>query len=301
MAAILVYDSKSMESDRKDGKTLVWGRNHRGQLGIGTWDNQSVPVEVDRIHQENIRLVQIKWGSSFTFGITKNKKLYFSGKRKFWGKPNETININEMKQFEGIKEDIQSISVWDEKILARTKKGTMYNWGDYLDEDGKSKLSDNKILPMKFDKLDTLMKKVITGTYHSWAISFDDKLYTWGDFSLLGKKTLLDNEIFSKSRDLQENLNNLPMLDSSLDSVFKENSEHLLTIKQSKKIAKRQNTFNFDDEPDSNESLEDEEEESKDGNLRDSYDSDKHSKQKGMIKRDVIDAKTNAKKQKKHK
>ena len=94
MAAIIAYDSGN---EKKDGKTLVWGRNHRGQLGIGTWDNQSIPVEVDRIHQENIRLVRITCGSSFTLGITKNKKLYFSGKRKFWGKPNETLNINEMK------------------------------------------------------------------------------------------------------------------------------------------------------------------------------------------------------------
>ena len=201
-------------------------------------------------------------------------------------------------KFEGIKEDIQSISACDEKILARTKKGTMYNWGDYLGEDGKSKLSDNKILPMRFDKLDTLMKKVVTGTYHSWAISFDDKLYTWGDFSSLGKKTLIDNETLSKNRELQENLDNLPQLDSSLDPIFKENSEHILTLTQSKKIAKKQNTNRFDDKSDSNKTSDDDEEESKEEILGDSDDSDKHSKQKGITKKDLMDTKVSSKNRK---
>jgi hypothetical protein len=35
---IVIADFKRDEMNQKDGRALVWGRNHKGQLGIGTRD-----------------------------------------------------------------------------------------------------------------------------------------------------------------------------------------------------------------------------------------------------------------------
>lgn len=58
MVAIADYQ----ENDRtgKDGRTLAWGRNQKGQLGIGTRDQCSTPEELTKLNNLNIRLIDVQ-------------------------------------------------------------------------------------------------------------------------------------------------------------------------------------------------------------------------------------------------
>lgn len=82
MAAIVDYDP-SDKTKVKDGRTFTWGRNHKGQLGIGTTEQQSYPIEVSKMHSQNMRLIDIQCGMSFTIGLSSKNKLVFIGDKRF--------------------------------------------------------------------------------------------------------------------------------------------------------------------------------------------------------------------------
>jgi len=68
MAAIADYDDNNRQV--KDGRTLVWGRNNKGQLGIGTTDQNAIPQELVALNAKNIRLKEVQCGLTFTIGLT---------------------------------------------------------------------------------------------------------------------------------------------------------------------------------------------------------------------------------------
>lgn len=68
MVAIADFDEN--DPKLKDGRTLVWGRNQKGQLGIGTTEQCSSPVELINLNAKNITLTSVHWGATFTIGIT---------------------------------------------------------------------------------------------------------------------------------------------------------------------------------------------------------------------------------------
>ena len=63
------------------GQVFAWGRNNYGQIGIGSNHDQLIPVKVSALDNENIRLV--KCGSSHSFALTDNGKLYAWGGNSF--------------------------------------------------------------------------------------------------------------------------------------------------------------------------------------------------------------------------
>lgn len=246
----------------------MWGRNHKGQLGIGTNEQSSRPVEVVKLHTQNIRLKDIQWGMTFTLGLTTKNKLMFYGDRRFCTRPQQTQNdIYEPIELDKIDEDIESISVWYNKVLALTKKGIMYHWGDYLEstkngqirEIPDSKLSKERIS----QKSDVLMRSIKTGPNHSWAISFNQDLYSWGIDRLGSTGLLIKKDQYTEKKD---RLVLKPKVVSTLAKKFQENENRAANRPEEiRRKAEMENEFSGDETP----SYEEEKEESK-GILHDS-------------------------------
>ena len=130
MAAIADYDENDPKI--KDGRTLVWGRNQKGQLGTGTTEQSSSPVELINLNAKNVRLISAHCGVTFTIGITSKKRLIYFGDKRFWIKPQKSNDILEPIELEVDSDDVEDISVWYNKVLLRIKNGKVFEWGYYL-------------------------------------------------------------------------------------------------------------------------------------------------------------------------
>lgn len=67
MAAICEYDIDNY--DIKDGSTYCWGKNGKGQLGLGNKEDSNYPRKV---HMSKDRFKKIVCGYNFTMGLTIN-------------------------------------------------------------------------------------------------------------------------------------------------------------------------------------------------------------------------------------
>jgi len=112
---------------------MVWGRNHKGQLGIGSREQCSQPEELTKLHYFDTRLIEVECGLSFTLGLTKEKKLMYFGNEKYClnrevvGDVLEPIELEEPKQ-----RTIEQISVCYNKMLVKTTKGEVFQYGEFL-------------------------------------------------------------------------------------------------------------------------------------------------------------------------
>lgn len=58
-------------------KYYGWGKNDRGQLGIGNYDDQNYPIEIQRLRNKDI--IEMGGGTSFSLFLTKDGELYGCG------------------------------------------------------------------------------------------------------------------------------------------------------------------------------------------------------------------------------
>ena len=65
MLAISDYNHEA--NDGRDGSTYVWGRNRRGQLGIGNKEDQNQPC---RIINSKERFKKVACGQNFSLGLS---------------------------------------------------------------------------------------------------------------------------------------------------------------------------------------------------------------------------------------
>jgi alpha-tubulin suppressor-like RCC1 family protein len=64
------------------GKTYAWGKNHRGQLGIGSKENQFSPQVIDNTKE---RFTKVACGYNFSLGLSSGNRVYFWGNFKYGG------------------------------------------------------------------------------------------------------------------------------------------------------------------------------------------------------------------------
>ena len=120
------------------GKTLVWGRNHKGQLGIGSREQQSRPEELTKLHSMNVRLIDAQCGMTFSLGLTEENRLVYFGDQMYCPSLEEKLDMLEPKELDEPKQKlIESISVCYNKIMLKTTKGEVYQYGEFLSSQGK--------------------------------------------------------------------------------------------------------------------------------------------------------------------
>jgi len=79
MAAITEFVE---DNESKNGTSYAWGRNSRGQLGIGSKEDKNSPTQILFTKEMFTKIV---CGQNFTIGLSKNEQLYAWGNRKYTG------------------------------------------------------------------------------------------------------------------------------------------------------------------------------------------------------------------------
>jgi alpha-tubulin suppressor-like RCC1 family protein len=82
MLAISRYseDPAMQTGKRQTGTTYAWGKNLRGQLGIGSRENQFSPMPIQNTKE---RFRKVACGYNFSLGLSPSNKVYFWGNLKY--------------------------------------------------------------------------------------------------------------------------------------------------------------------------------------------------------------------------
>lgn len=73
--------SEYKPDEGKDGITYAWGRNNRGQLGIGNKDDFNEPTAIISAKE---RFYKVACGQNFSLGLSVTNKVYFWGNYKYF-------------------------------------------------------------------------------------------------------------------------------------------------------------------------------------------------------------------------
>lgn len=113
-----------------NGKTYAWGRNSRGQLGIGTKENQFSPQVIAFTKQ---RFKKVACGHNYSLGLTYGNSLYFWGNFKYTCDEKAKKDVEEPTELRelGIT-DIVDIECCYKKCFVIQKMGKLKCWGKFL-------------------------------------------------------------------------------------------------------------------------------------------------------------------------
>lgn len=128
MLAISRFDAANPEVYH--GKAYSWGKNHRGQLGLGNKDNQFDPKSIDTAKE---RFKKVACGVNYSMGLSQTGRVYFWGNFKYF------LDLKRRKDVEEpmIISKLESTEVIDigasfKYCVALVENGFMNVWGQYL-------------------------------------------------------------------------------------------------------------------------------------------------------------------------
>ena len=123
----------------QSGQVFSWGNNYYGQLGDGTYDNKTIPVNItsylDLYYGETIEMIAISYASNFA--------LTSSNRVLFWGQVVEDINVpgygernhtpqditTWVKYLLNTGEEIVKIEVNESNCYLQTSENRVFVWG----------------------------------------------------------------------------------------------------------------------------------------------------------------------------
>lgn len=171
---------------KRDGTVLTWRGNFSGQLGNLTFENSSYPVVVKYKNGQIVKdIVKVAAGWDFSVILKKDGTVWTFGDNKYGQLGDGTIkNKNYAVQVKGpngkgFLENIIDIKAGAFHVLALSKNGTVWCWGD--NEFGQ--LGDGtyiqRLFPVELKKIRNI-EKIACGAFHSLAIDKNGNLYAWG-------------------------------------------------------------------------------------------------------------------------
>ncbi|WP_425806853.1 cell wall-binding repeat-containing protein [Desulfitobacterium sp. Sab5] len=162
-----------------DNQTVMaWGDNRKGQLGIGSNANSSVPVDVPGLKN----IVAISAGYDFSLALKNDGTVYSFGSNQFnqLG-DNVTGSRNTPAQIPGLN-GIIAIAAGGTHAVALRFDGSVYSWGS----DSRGELGDGRSTssykPVMIASLNNVTA-IAAGLMHSLALTADHSVYAWGDDS----------------------------------------------------------------------------------------------------------------------
>ncbi|MCX7917751.1 MAG: hypothetical protein N2589_06480 [bacterium] len=177
---------------RKNGVVLTWGGNFSGQLGNLTYNDSPFPVIV-REKNGNIfnGVIKVAAGWDFSVVLKKDGTVWTWGDNKCgqlgdgsFKNRNYPIPVrNHLGK--GYLKDIIDIKAGAFHILALSKDGTVWSWGNNEFGQLGDGSFENKFYPVKVRNLSGRgylenIVKIECGAFHSLAIDKDGNLYAWG-------------------------------------------------------------------------------------------------------------------------
>ena len=170
-----------------NGNLYMWGNNTNGQLGNGTNQNSSVPVNI----LNNVN--EFACVKSDSLGvISKEHFLYTWGKNEYGQLGNGTIENSNIPV--KIIENVKKANVGSDSSYAITQNGSLYTWGKNEYGQLGNGTIDNSYFPIKV--LDNVIMAEV-GDDYSAAITKDGSLYTWGrnEYGQLGNGTTENSNV----------------------------------------------------------------------------------------------------------
>lgn len=170
------------------GEVRCWGNNENGQLGNGTNQNSSIPVEVTELPD---RVVQVVAGGVFTCALTQNGKLYCwgDGSNGRFGDGSTEIYRTPIL-VDGLEQDIDRIVAGDYHLCARSTSGEILCWGALSSEEEFTART-----PFVVEELTGKVVQMAAGGGYTCALTTADGVKCWGDnyFGQLGDGTDLSS------------------------------------------------------------------------------------------------------------
>jgi alpha-tubulin suppressor-like RCC1 family protein len=174
----------------QDDKMYCWGQNDLGQLGDGTTDNRSLPVEVNRGNiPTSVRIRSLQTGWKHSCVLAGDNNVYCWGRNTLGqlGDGTTTHRSSPVLVIQGQRDpsyNITQLSVGAHYACIKDTDSKAYCWGRNVDgELGSGITSNYETSPVAIAQgvmPDQNIKTIMAGYWSTYAISSDDKLYAWG-------------------------------------------------------------------------------------------------------------------------
>ena len=169
---------------KNDGTLYAWGKNDRGQLGIGSTENKTTPQRVGSADDWKA----ISAGLSHSLALKIDNTLYAMGGNLFGelGNGENNADLTDTSKDKtapiqiGTDRNWQTISASSYYSVALKDNGDLYTWGhNAIGQlgDGTDGAAANKNSPTR---ISTGWQSVSAGGLHVLAIKTDNTLYSWG-------------------------------------------------------------------------------------------------------------------------
>ncbi|MFP4177783.1 MAG: InlB B-repeat-containing protein [Acholeplasmataceae bacterium] len=176
-----------------EGRLFTWGYNEYGQIGDGTTEHRSTPVEIT----EHFDLDEGEAIASMDLGLRHSAVLTFEGRLFTWGNNDSgqlgdgsndhravPVDITERFNLNG-GEAIVSVELGGLHSAALTSEGRLFTWGDNFVGKLGDGTTENRSTPVDITDLFDLdreetIERASLGSGHSAALTSEGRLFTWG-------------------------------------------------------------------------------------------------------------------------
>lgn len=115
----------------RGGEIHCWGKNERGQLGLGSFADQPLPARV--ILPKDVLAVDVAAGTNDTCAIASNGDVYCWGANESSQLGTEAgVDQPTPRRVEGIAEEVVALGVMERSVCALQRSGAVTCWGDNL-------------------------------------------------------------------------------------------------------------------------------------------------------------------------
>jgi len=171
---------------KSDGTVWTWGRNNRGQLGDGTFDNSSIPLWV-----ADTSFIDLDNGSSHTLAIKSDSTVWAWG-MNYYGQLGDRTEINKTTPIQvlevgghGYLDDVIDIAGGSNHSVALKSDGTVITWGSNIEGQLGDGTDSSRNVPVQvvgeggIGYLDDIIA-IAAGGRNTIALKSDSTLLTWG-------------------------------------------------------------------------------------------------------------------------
>ncbi|TVM03962.1 MAG: RCC1 repeat-containing protein [Candidatus Brocadia sp. WS118] len=177
---------------KSDGTVWTWGRNDFGQLGDGTTNNSTVPVQVNKL----TGVTAISAGGFHCLALKSDGSVWSWGRNDFGQLGNgTTINSTVPVQVNKLT-GITAISAGGFHCLALKSDGSVWSWGRNDFGQLGNGTTINSTVPVQVNKL-TGITAISASGFHCLALKSNNTVWSWGrnDFGQLGNGTTVNSTL----------------------------------------------------------------------------------------------------------
>jgi alpha-tubulin suppressor-like RCC1 family protein/fibronectin type 3 domain-containing protein len=158
-----------------DGTVWSWGDNREGQLGIGTIENQTLPVQVPGISE----IVDISAGLNHSVAVAADGTVWSWGSNKY-GQLGDGTQIDQLLPKEiGALYDMAFVSAGIYHTIALKSDGTVWSWGYNTDGQLGDGTTTMRLSPVKISGLSNV-ESISVGGHHALAVDSEGTIWSWG-------------------------------------------------------------------------------------------------------------------------